>query len=116
MTKLTVLDQMQRTLEFIQTYAEKHPEFRQELEAALAAPVTKKPKPATPHEYVAEHGLPEFKTHIEAADQDTLMSYARRLKLKVPRSKNPPLEELRRSIVESMEAQLDKGAVFAQHS
>lgn len=115
MSKLTVIDQMQRTLEFVRSYAETHPEFKQELEAALASAVPAKPKTVTPHEYVAEHGLPAFKDHVETAELETLTSYARRLKIKVSRAKNPPLDDLRRSIVSTMQAQLDKGSVFAQH-
>lgn len=116
MSKPTPLDQMQRVLDFIRVYAEQHPDFRQQMEAALSAPVDKKPKPMTPHEYVDEHGLAAFKTHVQEADLNTLMSYARRLKLKVSRGKQPPLDSLRQTIIDTMETLMKKGSVFASHS
>lgn len=115
MTKLTALDQMQRTLDFVRAYAEQNPDFRKALEAALAEPSGKKPKAMTPHEYVAEHGLPAFKEHVSSADMETVTAYARRLKIKVSRSKSGPTDDLRQSVVTMMESLLDKGTVFAQH-
>lgn len=105
---------LQSLIRFLKDYAKKNPEFRKALEVAISEhPALKEVlKVSSPHEYVGEYGLPGFAEHLKTADETLVREYAKRLKLKLPKSTS--LDDVRGKVLATMEQQLNKGKVFAE--
>lgn len=72
----------------------------------------RKPKKPNPFEYVAEHGLDAFITHVGEVELDTLKLYAKKF---IPRiSAKMTEEQLRELVIDHMRQKMNIGMVFAE--
>lgn len=108
-------DELRRLLDFIDSYAAEHPEFAEQLAAALRAPTRVKAAPLrSPVEVYLQEGPAALEAYLTAQALPDLVKVGKALGLRLTQKAGAQAATQR--IMERVQTELNRGAVFSREA
>lgn len=108
-------DELRRLLDFIDSYAAEHPEFAEQLAAALRAPTRAKAAPLrSPVEVYLQEGPAALEAYLAAQPLPDLVKVGKALGLRLTQKAGAQTATQR--IMERVQTELNRGAVFSRET